>query len=158
MRTAAPRTASVLGLPPDVHPDWTYFATPARADFWETAELALGEGVICRSAHNRVGALIANVGNVRAGEVILLAYAAGRGACQVIGAFRVEQPRTPVRDAPAIHEIDEPALAAQVAVNYPQDPSLGVHTAFLVEAVWTPDPGVPVTIVRPVGNNSLWRT
>jgi hypothetical protein len=156
MRAATARPAAVLSLPPDVRADWRYFATPAGADLWETAELALDEGVICRTAHNSVGALIANVGNVRPGEVILLAYA-GRGACQVIGAFRVEPPRDPVRDAPALHKIDEPALAAQLAVNYPQDPTLGVHTAFLVETVWTPDPGMPVTIVRPAGNNSLWR-
>jgi hypothetical protein len=32
-------------LPVGVHADWVYFATLARADRWETAELALGEGV-----------------------------------------------------------------------------------------------------------------
>jgi hypothetical protein len=143
---------------PDVVPvdcQWVYFATPARADRWETAELAMDEGVICRPAHNRNGSLIANVRHVQPGDVLLLVYS-DQGECEVIGAFLVLEPDQPAEAAPAVQRLTDPSLSRRLAASgYAVDPRVGCHTAFLVAPLWTPDRRC--TMPRPAGNNALWR-
>jgi hypothetical protein len=120
--------------------------------------LALREGVICRPAHNTKGALVANVGNIQPGDVVLLAYSGAHRQCQAIGSFVVGQPTAPVEGASAVQKVQEPGLQSRLTANYPIDSTVGAHTALLVEVIWTPDPGATVLIQRPVGNNAIWRT
>ncbi|MEW6430871.1 MAG: DUF429 domain-containing protein [Myxococcota bacterium] len=153
-RPASARQGGVR-LPAGVHADWVYFATPARADRWETAQLALCEGVICRPAHNAAGARVANVGQVAPGDRLLLAYSEG-GTCEIIGVFEVLHPTVPLPGAPGVEVLDDAALRARLqASGYPTDPTVGAHTGFLVEPVFRPESRMEME--RPRGNNALWR-
>lgn len=144
-------------LPAGIAADWIYFATPSKANDSGTAHFALRDGVLWRKAHNSAGALIANVGNVDIGDVILLAYGSGNGKYSAVGTFRVLEPRFPVDRAPALHQVEGDLGARLTAAGYDVDPHLGVHTGFLVETEWTPSPGERVPVDRPAGNNALWR-
>ncbi len=155
-RSRNPRPTVAARMPVGVHVDWIYFATAARANRRETAELALDDGVICRPVHNSKGARIANVSDVRPGDVILLVYSHGRRS-QAIGAFLVVTPPAPVKGVPAVHLVTEAGLSARLGRSYPPDPKLKRHTVFLVDPVWTPEGGSPIAVTRPKGHNALWR-
>ncbi|MFZ5440934.1 MAG: hypothetical protein ACOZQL_13075 [Myxococcota bacterium] len=86
---------------------------------------------------------------------MLLAYASGRGQCEAIGTFVVGQPTIPVAGANAVQIVREPGLQARLAANYPIDSAVGAHTVFLLEVVWTPEPGAPVLVPR-LGRNAIW--
>jgi hypothetical protein len=143
-------SALTTGAASGLRADWTYYATPSAADYWETAELALEEGVLWRSARNVAGSLIANVGRIEVGQLILLAY--GQVTYEAIGIFRVLDPARRVTGTSALSHIDEPALIKRLDTNYMP---VGAHTAFLVETVEHLRPGV--VVARPTGNNALWR-
>ncbi len=53
---------------------WVYLASPAGADEGDTLTFARQHNVIYRNARNSDGNRIANVGNLRAGDNILLAF------------------------------------------------------------------------------------
>jgi hypothetical protein len=148
---------AVVVLPPGVSADWIYFANPTKADRLETAELALTEEVLWRKVHNSAGGLCSNVGRVRVGDVILLAYSSGAGQAQAIGTFRVMEPTAPVGRAPALEQITDAKLSERLARSgYAVDPVLGVQTGFLVETLWA-GTGEDVAVTRPAGNNAIWR-
>jgi hypothetical protein len=135
-----------------------FFATPSKANRWETAELALTEEVLWRKAYNSIGSLCSNVGNVRVGDLMLLAYSAGSGRCDAIGTFRVMPPGDPVPGASALNRVSDSVLGERLAASgYPVDPVVGAHTGFLVETVWVPGPSELVQVTRPAGNNAIWR-
>ncbi len=154
---ARSETASAI-LPDGLEADWIYFASPSKANRWETAELALTEEVLWRTAYNSAGRLCANVGNVRVGDLVLLAYSAGSARCDAIGTFRVMPPADPVTGASALNRISDPVLADRLTGSqYPVDPVVGAHTGFLVETVWAPAQSETPQVTRPVGNNAIWR-
>ena len=144
-------------LPPGVAADWLYFATDSRANQWETADLALKEGIICRPARNSIRALVANVAHVQPGDLVLLAYGVNPGQYEAIGTFEVSGPTNLVSGTSAVQRIGNGPLAQRLAYNYEVDPVEKVHTGFLVEPVWTPNTGTTVSVVRPAGNNTIWR-
>lgn len=156
---ASPRsTGGAAVLPNGIEADWVYFANPTKADRSETAELALTEEILWRKAHNSAGRLCANVGNVAVGDVILLAYSEGAGHCSAIGTFKVMEPVNPVPGAAALNRFSDEKLSARLAESqYAVDQRLGVHTGFLVETLWVPAQGEAVSVVRPAGNNAIWR-
>lgn len=154
-RQGSKRLDTAAELPPTVVADWVYFATPARADRWETAELALREGVICRGPFNVRGHLIANVREVKPGDVMLLCFAE-HGNCEAIATFRICRPPKPVDRTQAIQEFVDPILVARLGANYKQDPFLRAFAGFLVEPDWVALPGKRVCVVRP-GRNAIWR-
>jgi hypothetical protein len=58
--------------------DWVYFATPTPASFEQTRTIVGEFGMIIRTVINTAGIAIANVGQLRVGDKILLVHGSGR--------------------------------------------------------------------------------
>jgi hypothetical protein len=139
--------------------DWVYFAGGAQANCFDTYEVAIRMGLICRTTYNSAGQTIASVRNVRSGHTVLLMYRLGNGLARPLGAFRVDAPNIPVADnaVPAMSLVTDPQTANTLtALNFQPDPSLAAFTAFDVSLL--EDLSESTVLKRPsIGNNAIWR-
>lgn len=96
---------------------WLYYAARGRADADRTFELATTKNLIVRNALNNRGALIANVGNLRVGDQIVLAYRGRHNAPVAISTLA--EPTHPHPRAPAIEVLPSERAAEIAADDYP---------------------------------------
>lgn len=94
--------------------DWIYLASPTQGTEADTVRLALQEHVISRPTRNSRGAAVSNVGHIRPGDRMVLAYRR-RGAppaARVIATIGV--PGKAVSGTHAIDEVAEPRLVEEL--------------------------------------------
>ncbi len=96
---------------------WVYLAGKAAADVETTIELAISYRVIVRSARNRIGNLIGNVGKICPGDGILICYRGDpiRAVCFGTVASPLGEPATGTR---IIEELGPPLARTIAAQGY----------------------------------------
>lgn len=72
--------------------EWFYKATPKKVSYEETADLALKDGFLCRSAHTVTGGKIANVRSVKLGDIIHVYFNNKKSPPKTIGTFEIAGP------------------------------------------------------------------
>ena len=86
---------------------WVYFAGEALAGQEDTIDFAMRNNVIYRPSRSASGNLIANVGRLRPGDTLLLAYRQGLPHVARISA-RIAQVDYPVRGTAVVEEVGPP--------------------------------------------------
>ncbi len=116
---------------------WVYFASDAAADQTDTFDFALHDKVMFRPARNSGGSLIANVGNLRPGDWILLVYReSGRQVVRVQA--HIAPVTRQVSGTRAIVKITGELSLAMTRKGYPALPG-GGHEVIPVEQVYRCD-------------------
>ena len=96
--------------------EWVYFATDSKASLSSTLGTILNQHVLWREASNNKGATIANVGNVRVGDRILVAW---RKTGLAYLACTVAAPIRPLRPNLVIDVISGQSGSVLVDAGYP---------------------------------------
>lgn len=134
--------------------NWVYFATTKGALQSETLELAVNEGIIARTLFNKHGRRIANTGNIKPGDKMLLAYGDGN-PYKAMAILCLRKPANPAEGFPACCILDDKQLSRVLTdLNYPKDPMLNKHTAICVE--FEQEVQDAPSFQRPGGNNAIW--
>jgi len=86
---------------------WVFFAAQAQVNQADTIGFATRQNVLWRSARNAIGNLIANVGNLRPGDTILLVYRHGHPHVARVKA-KIAKVTRPVPGTVVIERLDPP--------------------------------------------------
>lgn len=131
--------------------DWTYYAGKT-AGLEKSIELIRRFGVMWRGAHNRNGALIANVRHLRPGDTLHFVYRRS-GRARYIFKATIGRPRASVPGVPAIGRVGGEAADELARAGY--EPSTRgsmdvIHLLDLQEIEGWPD------VEPPQGQTTLW--
>ncbi len=123
--------------------EWVYKATDKKVDYAATMILAEKRGFICRSAHNREGAWIGNVRDVRVGDLIHFYYKRPNADARAIGSFEVVTPASHPRpdlfgerlNESDLWTITAPSFVAELTKlgGYAPDPRLDVFVGWPIQ-------------------------
>lgn len=149
-----------------------YLAANEYATLERTSEIAVCYGFLWRSYYNKVGRKISNVGKIRSGDLIALAYRVGGSQ------FRLLLPLVVTDHSPYTMNIDTNQFGDQNGTafvwandelsgilareKYEPDPTFGKFTGLPVKSLLTDvraNDAVHVlqgTFRSPVGNNTIW--
>lgn len=156
-RPAVAENATVLQTVPDGDRlKWVYFATPSRASRTNTYDLAYEHGIICCDVFNSAGSLKPNVGRLRVGDLILLAY--GQGSSYTPELYvQVEPPfGSPIGQTSVMCELPE-ELTPLLQNGYSADPIVGRFTGLRVTPCSDWKGHQLQAIKKPTGQNFLRR-
>ncbi len=101
--------------------DWIYFATSRKASLAATIEAVINSQFLWRSAFNEKGALIANVGSLKPGDRILLAWRHTNLVRMAYLQCTVAAPLSPIVPHLAIDRLTGANAAALMAAGYPSN-------------------------------------
>ena len=143
---------------------WFYKATPTKVSFEDTAELAVQDGFLCRSAFEENGSRADNTQHVDFGD-LLHVYFTGDGDPRVIGTFQVVGPNkhaSPARFGKGVggtklFEIADPAFKKKLRAlmgdeGYLPDPVLKKMTGWILKH--RPDVTTPPYAEVPFNNQA----
>jgi hypothetical protein len=139
---------------------WWYRANENRVGLAETRSLLTQDGFLCRSAFNIDRAIIANVGEVRAGDVLHVDYVPQNQQPLYLGAFEVldqvgqesGKPYAARVKGTCLDVVTDPNFEGRLlglgggapgAPGYGYDPVVGRLTGWRVQHANTPRPHVP---------------
>jgi hypothetical protein len=152
------RPSTVSDAIPDMTPRWVYFATPSKANRIDTFDFAYNRGIVCCDVMNAIGALKPNVGRLRPGDLMLLAYGKD-GVYEPKGYLTIEKPyRNPIDGTEVLHELPNDMTTQLERAGYSRDPSLGVFTGFRVTPSSVRKGQIPDMIRKPNPQQNFLRT
>jgi hypothetical protein len=101
--------------------NWIYFATAKKAPLASTLETVTNAQFLWRSAFNKNGARIANVGSIREGDGIILAWRRSGTERNAYLCCRVAAPLSPLAPGLVIDKIADPGARVLVSAGYPRN-------------------------------------
>jgi hypothetical protein len=151
--------------------EWIYRATPKRADWGTTVDCLTDYNFLCRTAYTEpyktmgINHLVANVLNVKSGDVIHMAFSSRR-VYEGLGSFEILDTDHPDQEGPVDHaehgrlslfRVSERSPLGQklAGTTFKRDPKLGAFTGWHVREVEGPEIGF-IPEMFP-GNNALHR-
>ncbi len=101
--------------------NWIYFATEEKASLASTLETVINTQFLWRSAFNKNGARIANVGGIKEGDNILLAWRHSGVLRTAYLRCRVAAPLSPRAPGLVIDKLADPDAKVLSAAGYPKN-------------------------------------
>ena len=101
--------------------NWIYFATAEKASLASTLETVMNTQFLWRSAFNKNGARIANVGRIEEGDNILVAWRRSGAVRTAYLRCRVAAPLSPREPGLVIDTLGDTAARALLAAGYPKN-------------------------------------
>jgi precorrin-8X/cobalt-precorrin-8 methylmutase len=101
--------------------NWIYFATEEKASLASTLETVLRWHFLWRSAFNKNGAQIANVGSIKAGDQIVLAWRHSGVVRTAYLRCQVAPPWSPFAPGLVIDKLAGPSARALISAGYPMN-------------------------------------
>jgi hypothetical protein len=100
--------------------NWIYFATANKASLASTLETVINAQFLWRSASNKNGARIANVGSIKEGDHIVVAWRHSGVMRTAYLRCKVAAPFSPLAPGLVIDKLSDPDARVLISAGYPK--------------------------------------